>query len=64
MKTEYNLAVHRLTVHFNRLDADSMAQANKEQEQQAQAPPPPPPPPIKRVVVAVLPGKEVRNNGW
>ncbi|PNF28252.1 hypothetical protein B7P43_G06653 [Cryptotermes secundus] len=35
-----------------------MAQTKKEQEQQPQAPPPPPPPPIKRVVVAVLPGKE------
>jgi hypothetical protein len=58
------LAVRQLSIEFNLLDADNMAQTKKEQEQQAQAPPPQPPPPIKRVVVAVLPGKEVRNNDW
>jgi len=57
------LAVPQLNVGYNLLDADNMAQTKKEQEQQAQAPPPPPPPPIKRVVVAVLPGKEVCNYG-
>jgi hypothetical protein len=58
------LAVRQLSEQYNLLDADNMAQTKKEQEQQAQGPPPPPPPPIKRVVVAVLPGKEVRSIDW